>query len=302
MTKSFKESRAASLAVIFAVYLFATAVGVIVYYFLPDYWHFAIKLLLADVVATVVTFAFSVLFKNASVYDPYWSVQPIVIAAAYFIHTGYSLSGLFPLIAIVLWGVRLTANWAYTFKNLTHQDWRYTMLKETSGKLYPFVNFTGIHMIPTLIVYACTLPAVFVIYGKPSFNALSLILFGLSVFAMLLQLVSDIEMHIYRLERPTPFIRTGLWKHARHPNYLGEILMWWGIGGYCVLLMPDRWYLLIGALLNTALFLSVSIPMADKRQSAKQGFEEYKAQTHILLPIPKRCVKAVESDNAENSV
>ena len=24
--------------------------------------------------------------------------------------------------------IRLTANWAYTFGNLTHQDWRYTML------------------------------------------------------------------------------------------------------------------------------------------------------------------------------
>ena len=44
-----------------------------------DWW---IKLLVADVAATVVTFVFSVLFSNASVYDPYWSVQPIVILAA----------------------------------------------------------------------------------------------------------------------------------------------------------------------------------------------------------------------------
>ena len=292
MKKSFKQSRAASFAAIFVIYLLAAAVGIVVYYFLPLFWHFAIKLLVADVIATVFTFVFSAALKNASVYDPYWSVQPIVIATAYFIHTGYSLSGLFPLIAICLWGVRLTANWAYTFKDLTHQDWRYTLLKEKTGKLYPFVNFTGIHMIPTFIVYACTLPAATVITLKPAFNVFSLIFFGVSLFAILLQAVADLQMQTYRLNRTTPFIGTGLWKHARHPNYLGEILMWWGIGGYCVLSMPDKWYLIVGALLNTVLFLTVSIPMADERQSAKDGFKEYKARTRILFPIPKRSAKS----------
>jgi hypothetical protein len=44
---------------------------------------------------------------------------------------------------------------------------------------------------------------------------------------------------------------------------------------------------LLGAFLNTILFLLVSIPMADKRQSKKQGFDDYKAQTRMLLPIKK---------------
>ncbi len=287
MTRTLKNSRAASFAAIFAVYLLAAAVGITVYYFLPLSMYFAWKLLIADVAATVFTFMFSVVFKNASVYDPYWSVQPILICAAFFIRVGYSVSGLFPLIAVSLWGVRLTANWAYTFKNLNTQDWRYTRLKEQTGKLYPAVNFFGIHLIPTIIVYACVLPAVFVITEKPEFNGYASIFFALSVCAMCLQLVADTEMHIYRETRPAPFIRTGLWKYARHPNYLGEILMWWGIGIYAFMLISDRWYLLFGAVLNTLLFLTVSIPMADKRQSAKEGFNEYKASTRMLLPIQK---------------
>ena len=94
-------------------------------------------------------------------------------------------------------------------------------------------------------------------------------------------------MHKYRKNRTTPFIRTGLWKNSRHPNYLCEILMWWGIAGACFFAMPNRYYLFAGAIANTILFLSVSIPMADNRQSRKEGFAEYKKETRALLPIPK---------------
>lgn len=287
MRKSLRENRAASFTVIFFIYVFAVAAGVAVYRIMPDNTHFALKLFAADFAATVCTFIFSVVLKNASVYDPYWSVQPIVIAAAYFISYGYCLSGLFPLIAVVLWGVRLTANWAYTFKNLTCQDWRYSLLNEKSGKWYPVINFVGIHLIPTVVVYACVLPIVFVMVEKPAFNPVSLIFFAVSVFSMLLQLIADTEMHRYRKNRETTFIGTGLWKYSRHPNYLGEILMWWGIGFYAFALMTDKWYLFIGAILNTLLFLTVSIPMADKRQAAKEGFFEYKSRTRMLFPFPK---------------
>lgn len=32
---------------------------------------------------------------------------------------------------------------------------------------------------------------------------------------------------------------------------------------------------------------TVSIPLADKRQSQKPGYEEYRAETRSLLPVPK---------------
>ena len=68
--------------------------------------------------------------------------------------------------------------------------------------------------------------------------------------------------------------------------------MWWGIAFAFITALPnmwylDMWYLGAGALINTLMFLFVSIPMADKRQSKKQGFSDYKAQTRMLLPIKK---------------
>ena len=43
-----------------------------------------------------------------------------------------------------------------------------------------------------------------------------------------------------------------------------------------------------GAIANTALFLSVSIPLAEGRQSRKAGYALYKRQTRMLLPFRKR--------------
>jgi steroid 5-alpha reductase family enzyme len=280
-----KQSRALSFIAVAIIYIICTLVGLGQYGYLP--FSTPINLLIADTVATIVCFIFSLIFKNSSVYDPYWSVAPIVIVIGYAIVNGLNALGIVLLVAVCYWGIRLTANWAYTFKGLTHQDWRYTMLCEKTGKFYPIINFIGIHYVPTLVVYGCILPAVMVIENKPEINVLSIIFACVSVAAATMQGVADIQMHKYRKNKTTSFIRNGLWRNSRHPNYLGEILMWWGIGLSAVCAMPNMWYLIFGAVANTVLFLSVSIPMADGRQSRKEGFVQYKAETRMLLPIRK---------------
>ena len=283
---SIKNSKSKSILVITVIYVLAAALGVAVYMALP--FLFWIRLLIADVAATIFVFVFSVIFKNASVYDPYWSVQPIVIIAGYALTSNITPATLLLIISIVYWGIRLTGNWAYVFGGLNHQDWRYTKFENETGRLYPFINFTGIHMVPTLIVYLTTLPAVFVIRQELRANIGSFIGMVVCVGAATLQLVADTQMQKYRKSGQHGLIRTGLWKYARHPNYLGEILMWWGIAIQAVSVMPSHWWLVAGAVANTILFFSVSIPLADKRQSAKPGYAEYKASTRMLLPVPKK--------------
>lgn len=276
-----KQNRLASFIILAFVYVIATIGGILLYNRLP--FDYPVALLLADIFATIITFIFSLVFNNASVYDPYWSVQPIVIMGLYAYLFKLNTLGILLLVAICYWGLRLTANWAYTFKNLTCQDWRYTMLHEKTGKFYPIINFIGIHMVPTLVVYFCTLPAVVAVYEGALFRPLCIPFICLAFIAPTIQMIADIQMQKFRKKGTGGFIRTGLWKHARHPNYFGEILMWWGIGLTCVCAMPKMWYLLGGAFANTLLFCFVSIPMAEKRQSKKAGFEDYKKQTRILI-------------------
>ena len=95
-------------------------------------------------------------------------------------------------------------------------------------------------------------------------------------------------MHVFKKKKDNnTFIRIGLWKYSRHPNYLGEILFWWFIGLYCISIIKDYYFILIGPFLNTMLFIFISIPLADNHQRRKNGFELYYKETRMLLPLKK---------------
>ena len=288
------KNRYAALAVIIFIYVLAVLCGIFTYDFFEGKFSagggqssFWLSLLLADIVATILVFIFSLIFRNASVYDPYWSVQPPVILAAAISKmnangTGVTLIGWFLFAAVLFWALRLTGNWIYNFKSFEYQDWRYVMLKEKTGPAYPLINFLGIHMFPTLVVYLCVLPAVTAIVQGAAFKPLCLAFIALCFTATVFQGLADIQMHRFRNSGAGGFIQTGLWKKSRHPNYACEILMWWGIGLASVIATGGSCWLLAGAAVNTLMFLFVSIPMADKHQARKPGFEEYKKNTRML--------------------
>ncbi len=276
-------SRKGSFIIITVVYMLAAAAGYLVFSNMRTVlW---MRVLAADIAATLLVFVFSCVYHNASVYDPYWSVQPIAILIA--TAREFTLPAALLAFLILLWGVRLTLNWAYTFQGLDYQDWRYTDLQKKTGALYPLVNLFGIHMVPTLIVYSCIIPVLHVLDRTPAFRPLCLIGFLISLSGAVLQMTADLQMHRYRRHRETTFIETGLWRYSRHPNYLGEIMMWWGVSLFSIALLGFSWYLCIGAAANHLMFLFISIPMAEKRQGQKPGFEEYKARTHLLIPLRK---------------
>lgn len=285
--KKIIDNKWLSLSLITIIYIVAI-LGSIFAFNAFDRMDFWLRLLVADVIGTVIIFIFSLLLRNASVYDPYWSVQPIVIILAFVFKVKINVPIILMLLVILLWGIRLTINWVYTFYNLNYKDWRYKMLKEKTKSFYLLINFIGIHMVPTLIVYLATIPACYLLFNPSKITIFTILGTIVSLLAIILELISDIQMHKYRKHRTTLFIREGLWKYSRHPNYLGEILMWWGVAIIATgSLIGNYHYLFLGAFLNTLLFLFVSLPMAEGRQAKKEGFIEYKKETRLLLPVKR---------------
>lgn len=281
-----KQSKSWGLAIIAITYILASVLGIFVFLKLPEL-PVAVRVLLADIAATVLVYFVGALAGNATVYDPYWSVQPVVITAGLALFYGRMDTGIFLLLTVIcFWGVRLTVNWVTTFQNLNKQDWRYDHFKHKFPRLYPLVSFLGIHMFPTVVVFLALLPAM-EFARSPDFNLLTAAGFVLSLGAALMQWLADLQMHAFRKTRTNQdsLIRDGLWKYSRHPNYLSEILMWWGVFLMMLSAAPEKWFLGLGALVNTVMFLTVSIPLADRRNSQKPGFKAYKAETRSLLPI-----------------
>jgi len=241
-----------------------------------------LKALTGTIFATVIIFIFSVVFKNSSIYDPYWSVQPLVILP-FFVQT-WNLASIILLAVVYYWGIRLTINWMVTFKDLTHQDWRYSYFKAQSKKFYPVINFFGIHMMPTIIVFLVMLPGMIYLQAAPEVNAIILLGAAISVFATTLQLLADQQAHAFRKAHPDAVNNQGLWKYSRHPNYLGEILMWFGLFVMSLGVETASMILIIGPMLNLMLFMFISIPLMEKRQvQNKSDYKYYQEQVNPLL-------------------
>ena len=285
-----KDNKTTGLIIISIIYIFASIIGIYVYSKLINDYPFYINLLISDTISTFFVFIFSTILSNSSVYDAYWSVQPIVILYFYMIYYKNTNEIFLLFLSTLFWGIRLTLNWVYTFSNLTIQDWRYSKIKNKTGIFYPIVNFVGIHYFPTLIVYFCVLPSVYLVFyqNENKLNLFSIIFLIGSFFSTILEAEADREMHVFKKKKDNnTFIRIGLWKYSRHPNYLGEILFWWFIGLYCISIIKDYYFILIGPFLNTMLFIFISIPLADNHQRRKNGFEQYYKETRMLLPLKK---------------
>ena len=76
----------------------------------------------------------------------------------------------------------------------------------------------------------------------------------------------------------------GLWQYTRHPNYFGEVTMWWGI--WLLTVGSTYWYIgIIGPITISFLLLKVSgIPMLEKKYEGNKEFEKYKAKTSAFFP------------------
>ena len=296
---SLTSSRKASFIIIAFIYFVAFGVGFLTYRFLiscllNSYW----ALFWADVAATIVTWAYGLMYKNVSVYDPYWSVLPPVMLTLWAIHTGtFGLAGLLLLIAIWYWGIRLTGNWAYTFKNLDTEDWRYTKYRtEQKPFIFQIINFFGLNMMPTIVVFLVMLPGLDLLTAidsfSPIFNVaheyswLTIVGFLVCITAVTIQLIADTQRHRFAKTHKGEVCNVGLWKHGRHPNYLGEISMWWGVWLMYVAangFERNLWYI-VGPVAMTCLFLFISIPLMEKRQlQNKPGYAEYKKKTRIFI-------------------
>lgn len=282
-------SRPRAFALVTLAYLVAVAAGTLVVKALEGR-HPITAYFWADIVATVVVFAFSMALANSSVYDPYWSVAPPLILAGWLIgHGTFTLRQAIVLVLVTIWAVRLTANWAVGWSGLGQEDWRYVQIREqTRGRLpWWLVSFTGIQLMPTLVVFAGMLSAWPVVVGERPFNALDVLGALVMLVAIGLETVADLQLRRFAAQETSRgrTVDIGLWRRSRHPNYLGEISLWWGLWLFGLAAAPNWWWTVAGPLVMVALFVGVSVPLMEKRSLERRAdYAEYQRNVPMLLP------------------
>jgi len=274
------------------VYIFTMIIGLLIITFGKSYdFNPIVTMLIADIAMTLIIFLIGSALKNASLYDPFWSVIPLFIAvvwmAIYF--PSFTIKNVLLIFVLTIWAVRLTFNWWKNWNGFQTQDWRYDLLKEKNQKIYPLTNLVGIHLIPTFVVFIQMIN-VYMIMESAQMNILYIFGFLVSLVAPIIQYVADKQMYNFRTKRKDDIktINVGIWRFSRHPNYFGEILFWFGI---YIIYFSNNMKIdinIIYPLLMLLLFLFVSIPMMEKKLINRPGYKEYKSEVSVLIPFPKK--------------
>ena len=290
------RSKGRSLAIVTVAYLIAVAVGFAWLLWGPATGRLWLDTLIADILATLVVFAFSRAYRNSSFYDAYWSVIPPLLLFYWWSQgDGDALRTWLIAVLVVVWAVRLTANWVYAFPGLHHEDWRYPMFRKRAGRFELVADLVAIHLIPTLQVFLGMVP-VYVAVTTPGGGLawLTVIAFVVGMAAVTLEGVADVQMHRFVASaRPGDVMDRGLWSWSRHPNYFGEFGFWFALALFGLAAAPQAWWLFAGAAAMLAMFLGASIPMMETRSLRRRpGYQAVIDRVSRFVPRPPATVRA----------
>ena len=235
-------------------------------------------------------FAFSALFKNSSIFDPFWSVAPPILLGwwTWNLPEGERTRQALLLACTCIWAARLTWNWARGFEGIKHEDWRYRQLQEQTGGFYWIVSLVGIHYFPAILVWIGCIPAYRALGSAVPLNPLDAMATLVCLGATAIEAVADNQLREHRKAKTGQPIRSGLWAYSRHPNYLGEVGFWVGVFLFGLAGGLANLWTVVAPLTLYALFRFVSIPLMERRQSGKPGYESYQKEVPILLTWPGR--------------
>ena len=249
----------------------------------------------ADAAATLVVFAFSVGVNNSSVYDPYWTAAPPVIAAYLALRPESSAAPLARQILVItlvtLWALRLTYNWVAGFQGLGHEDWRYVDFRHKTRAFYWPVSLVALHFFPTVMVYLGCLPLEPALASQHALGPLDAVAALVTLGGIVLEATADAQLRAFRRSKKAPgeMMERGLWAWSRHPNYLGEMLFWWGLFLFAIAVDPGAWKTGAGALAITLMFVAGTIPMMEAR--SRKNRPEYaglEKRVSMVFPWPPR--------------
>ena len=277
------------------MYIIIGAVGWAAYQMLGNE-EALMRFLYADLVMTLVTFIFSQIKRNSSVYDPYWIVIPFLFIVQWFIYFGGSDWQIYQwicAIAVSLWSWRLTLSWARGFPGWHHEDWRYVNFRNQFGKFFQPINFLGIHLYPTLIVFLSMWPLFWIYdFGEIRYPILFYSGAFLAFLGTWFEYIADNQLAHFRKrknKKKEDILDSGIWAYSRNPNYLGEIIFWFGLLGMGMAFNAP-WYTSLGSIGMLLMFLFASIPMKEKQmvKNRPEAFKKYKSKVAVLIPMPSK--------------
>jgi steroid 5-alpha reductase family enzyme len=235
-------------------------------------------------------FALSLFLKRNDIADIAWGLGFLICALYSYLFLGDTFGrSLLVLFLIAMWSFRLSLHILLRNKGKA-EDPRYAEWRKDWGKWFIPRTFFQVFILQGSLMLVVVMPAVISILFGGEIGWLDYIGVLVWLLGFLFETVGDYQLSQF-IKSPAnkgKILQTGLWKYTRHPNYFGEVTMWWGIW-IIAISVPFAWLTIIGPITITFLILFVSgIPLLENRKKGDPAFEEYKKKTSIFFPLPSK--------------
>ncbi len=200
---------------------------------------------------------------------------------------------------VILWGIRIAV--FLTLRKFgkdeeTGEDRRFKIYRDEWGKSIWWRGFLQIYLSQVILVILIGLPVLVVTANTSNARplwVLDYIGIGIWSIGFFFEFFADLQMHLFKKksENKGKVMTKGLWKYTRHPNYFGEITMWFGLF-FIALYEFKAWNFasIIGPIIIALLLIYVTgLPLAEKRFEDNKEYQNYKQKTKALIPwFPKK--------------
>ena len=154
-------------------------------------------------------------------------------------------------------------------------------------------RFLMIWTLQGLWVFIMLLPLLIITQSEKSIQLKALDYLGCILFiaGISIESIADYQKSKFRSESKNKdkFIKSGLWKLSRHPNYFGEILLWCAIGLIAFNGSQSYFVFISPVFIATVLIFGSGIPILEKIADDKfghdDGYKIYKKSTPVLIPF-----------------
>lgn len=236
-------------------------------------------------------FLISILKKRNDLADLAWGLGFILVAwLSFYLYKYNSINALLLNVLVTIWGVRLALHISNRILK-TSEDGRYAKWREEWGNYALVRSYFQVYMLQGFFLLIISIPIIMAnSVSNQNLSVLNII--GIIIWAIgfLFESISDYQLKRFLEDQKNKgkLIQEGLWAYSRHPNYFGEVTLWWGIW---LLSLTNSISILgaLGALMITFLILKVSgVPMLEKKMENKPGFKEYSDKVSIFFPLPPK--------------
>jgi steroid 5-alpha reductase family enzyme len=216
-------------------------------------------------------YGLSIFKKRNDIADTAWGLGFILVAIYNFLFNP-SFKLLISFILVSIWGLRLAIH-IYNRNKNKKEDYRYKQWKNNA--------YLKVFITQGFFMWLICWP---IIFSQQNLNWLNILGIFIWITGFYFEATADkqLKKFINNPKNKGKIMQSGLWAHSRHPNYFGEVTMWWGI--WLINLNPN-WWAIVGPLTITFLILKVSgVPLLEKKYEGNPEFEKYKKKVSVFIP------------------